>query len=142
MLGVLEKDSAQRLYRQETIYGGEETFLGTVEFDGKYFDQYKSIVNDVTNSATTRWQVADCPTNYVNNSAEAILEIPNGGALTLPYFSSTAKYWHMYTYTSGGEVNGEVAPYILINLRNSSNGSAATPTDWTSETSFGVNYGT
>jgi len=120
---------------------GEEEFKGTVDFNGTSYDQYNAIANDVTNSQTTNWQTVDCPSNYVNNSAEAVLEDPANGAVTLPYFSSTADFWNIYTYPPGGEVNGEVAPYILMNLRNG-NGSNATPTGWTSETSFGVNYGT
>ncbi|MGC8489455.1 MAG: hypothetical protein ACP5QO_14740, partial [Clostridia bacterium] len=68
---------------------GEEEYKGTVVFNGTSYDQYSSIANDVTKSQTTNWQTVDCPTNYVNNSAEAILEDPAGGAVTLPSFSST-----------------------------------------------------
>jgi hypothetical protein len=127
----------------------EEDGGSLVKFDNTYYTSWKSIVNDVTNGHSSGWQAFYCPSDYVNNSAEAILETPlygfssSGSQLFtwLPSFSSTAQYWNDYTYPPGGEQNGEVAPYKLINLRDGSRGNA-TPTNWTSETSFGVNNGT
>ena len=120
-----------------------------VKFNNTYYTSWKSIVNDVTNGHSSGWQAFYCPSDYLNNSAEAILETPQYGTTSngspiytwLPSFSSTAKYWNDYTYPPGGEVNGEVAPYKLIDLRDGSKGNA-TPTNWTSETTFGVNNGT
>ncbi len=121
---------------------GEDGYVGPVVVDNTTYSQFRGIANNVTTGGSTGWVYFDCPTNYVDNSAEAILETPylgNGAYYNLPPFSDTADYWNYYTYTSSGEVNGEVAPYRLINL-DVINGSQATPTNWTSETSFGINW--
>ena len=68
----------------------------------------------------------------------------------MPSFSELTPFFNVHTYTSAGEINGEVALYDLTEWRNYllPAGSTpygafnATPKGWSSETAFSVNDGT
>jgi len=127
-------------------------YIGALTLNGTSYSKYKAIALDGGNGDSTGWQYFDCPGTYVNNSADAITETPqvtpsSGPSFftTLPPYSPAAPFFNVYTYTGGNEVNGEVAPYQLLELRNNTDpygASNATPTGWSSQTAFAVNYGT
>jgi hypothetical protein len=118
-------------------------FQGVVTINGTSWSKYKAISEDPLNGDNTGWQYFSCQGSYPNSTADSILEAPlyNGYILTLPSWSNTTPFFNVYAYNSAGEVNGQVAPYYLVEMRNSA-GFSATPTGWSSQTAFGVDYGT
>lgn len=136
-------------------------FQGYTTINGTSYARYDAIALDGLNGVSTGWQSFACSGGFTNNTADSVLETPfqpdgtKSYYYTLPYFSTPAPFFNVYTYSSAGEANGEVAPYDLTELRSyllppgpnpkgpdpygSSN---ATPTGWSSQTAFSVNYGT
>ena len=144
------------LYRTGGFAPGDDIwaqvrFLGYQFVGGVNYAKYEAIALDGLNGDSTGWQSFSCGSGFSPNSADSILETPfqptaNGGYyMTLPPFSSLTPFFNVYTYTGAGEANGEVAPYELAELRapgDKYGPSNATPTGWSSQTAFSVNYGT
>lgn len=136
-----------------TVHPGDNMWAqiwqeGQPTINGVTYTDFKAVVVNVTTGADLGWQTFNCAGTFNDNSADAILETPtlniSGQDTTahLPPFSTPAPFFHDYTYVSAGEVNGQVAPYKLIQLWAPSvpvsAGNSATTTGWTSETSFAV----
>ncbi len=131
-------------------------FQGYRLIDGTSYADDQAIALDGLNGDSTGWQSFACTPGFTNNTAEFILETSyqpigsTGCYYILPHFSDLTPYFNVYTYTSAGEIKGEVAPYDLAELRSylfpagstPYGASNATPTGWASETAFSVNDGT